>query len=149
VCFISQVTIDTVMNTLVLMGAMPEIGTPTDETHIVRSTAVLRHVRYGRDVQRNDDKDGVLESPPGLVLVSYESFDSVSTEKIRVESNALLGGGGVTVTIDGEELPRLPSLASMASTDVRGGGAWALDEATGVMEVSRNRGGRVAVVRRS
>ena len=139
------------MNTLVLMGAMPEIGTPTNETHIVRSTAVLRHVQYGRDAQLNDGKDGVLGSPPGaeLVLVSYESFDSVSTEKIRVESNALLGGGGVTVTIDGEELPRMSSLASMASIDVQGGGAWALDEATGVMEVSRNRGGRVAVVRRS
>lgn len=123
-------TIDTILNTLVLMGAMPEPGTPPDETHIVRSTAILRDVHYHKVSGE---------------LVSYESYDPISTEKIRVQANALSGGGGngVTVTLDGVELPRV---SSTRLAMVSGETAWALNERTAVLQVRRVAGGRVAIV---
>ena len=125
-------TIDTVLNTLVLMGAMPEPGTPPYETHIVRSTAVLRDVQY----HNHTHKDG------GGELLSYESYDPVSSEKISVQDDAF-SGGGVTVTLDGVELLRL---SSMGLALAHGEAAWTLDERTRVVEVSRVAGGRVAIV---
>ena len=121
-------TIDTVLNTLVLMGALPEPGSPAHETHIVRSTAILRDVQYRKD---------------GKELLSYESYDPVSMEKIRVQDDALErgGGNGVVVTLDGVELRRLSSL------QMGGQAAWTLNEQTAVLGVSRVAGGRVAIVR--
>jgi hypothetical protein len=127
------VTIDTVLNTLVLMGAMPEPGTPPDQTHIVRSTAILRDVRYRTYTVSGE-------------LVSYESYDPVSSEKIRIQADALSGSGGsgVTVTLDGDELPQVSSARLVT---VSGEAAWALNEQTAVLEVRRVTGGRVAIVR--
>ena len=127
-------TIDTVLNTLVLMGAVPEPGTPPHETHIVRSTAVLRDVQYHN--HNHTHKDG------GGELLSYESYDPVSSEKISVQDDAF-SGGGVTVTLDGVELLRF---SSMGLALAHGEAAWTLDERTRVVEVSRVAGGRVAIV---
>ena len=124
-------TIDTVLNTLVLMGAVPQPGTPPQETHIARSTAVLRGVQY----HNHKHKDG------GGELLSYESYDPVSSEKIRVQDDAF-SGGGVTVTLDGVELLRLSSIELALAEEA----AWTLDERTRVVEVSRVAGGRVAIV---
>ena len=119
------VTIDTVLNTLVMMGAMPEPATPPDETHILRSSVVVRQVWYGNG---------------GSELVSYESFDTNSVEKIRIQSNAV--ATGLAVTVGGAPLPRVRSVL-----EVEAGGGWALDESTGVLEVARIAGGRVVVSR--
>ena len=134
------VTIDTLMNTFVLMGAMPELGTPDDETHIVRATAVLRDVKY--------------RSHGGAELVSYAASDAVSTEKIRVQADAV--SGGIAVHLDGVALERVGSalevsvVAEGAGEHRRGGGVWSLDDATGVVEVTtRISGGRVAILRQS
>ena len=85
-------TIDTVMNTLVLMSALPEIGVPADQTHIVASTAVLRNVQYGDDGAGRE------------ALVSYDASEPRSVEKIRVQAAAL--SSGIEVLLDGVALPR-------------------------------------------
>eukprot|EP01043_Picozoa_sp_COSAG02_P043318 COSAG02_NODE_3762_length_6271_cov_49.947181_5_plen_123_part_00 len=119
------------MNTLVLMSAMPELSVPADQTHIVRSTAVLRNVHYGDDGAGRE------------VLVSYDASELRSIEKIRVQAAAV--SRGIEVLLDGVALPRNAAIAD----DVAGefaGSSWSLDESTGVVEVTRSAGGRVAVV---
>ena len=112
------------------MGAMPELGTPAHETHIVRATAVLSDVRYGATASE---------------LVSYEASDPRSLEKIRVQSDAV--AAGVAVLLDGERLERVGELRGLEAVEGGARGAWALDAATGVLEVARIAGGRVAIVR--
>jgi hypothetical protein len=182
------------MNTMVLMGAMPEVGTPEDETHIVRASAVLQDVRYssssgGGGGGGGNDGTGRQQQRE---LVSYDAAEAVSTEKIRVQADALLlpaqlqgkargGGGGIVVTLDGLPLERVSSAlevsniaaaanakaffaadrgAAAAAEDTsssqrldhqeqsaqRRRGVFSLDEATGVVEVARTDGGRVAIL---
>ena len=76
----------------------------------------------------------------GSELVSYSSFDANSVEKIRIQSDAVVTG--LAVTVGGAPLPRVRSVL-----EVEGSGGWTLDEATGVLEVARVAGGRVAVSR--
>ena len=133
------VTVDTLMNTMVLMGAMPEVGTPPHETHIVRATAVLRSVKYG-------GTDGTGRS----VVVSYEAADAVASEKIRVQADALSGiDSTIAVLLDGEPLKQVGSALEVAQvvSQMAQAGAWSLDVDTGVVEVGRTVGGRVAIVR--
>jgi hypothetical protein len=185
------VTVDTLMNTMVLMGAMPEVGTPEDETHIVRASAVLQDVRYGSSSSGGGGggNDGTGRQQQ-RELVSYDAAEAVSTEKIRVQADALLlpaqgkargGGGGIVVTLDGLPLERVSSAlevsniaaaanakaffaadrgAAAAAEDTsssqrldhqeqsaqRRRGVFSLDEATGVVEVARTDGGRVAIL---
>lgn len=131
------VSIDTLMNTMVLIGAMPEVGTPDDQTHIVRTTTVLRDVRYA--------------GSQGDELVSYDASDAVSIEKVRVQSDALTKG--ITVLLDDSPLERIGSALEVSGVAEKAGknqsmrrGAWSLDEATGVVEVARANGGRVALI---
>ena len=140
-------TIDTVMNTLVLMSALPEIGVPADQTHIVASTAVLRNVQYGDDGAGRE------------ALVSYDASEPRSVERIRVQAAAL--SSGIEVLLDGVALPRRAgAIPGDFAGDFAGefagefaGGSWSLDESTGVLEVARydtmGAGGRVAVVTRA
>ena len=128
------------------MGATPEQGTPADETHIVRASAVLRDVRYGKQQH----------------LVSYDAAEAISSEKIRVPMEAV--AEGIMVYLDGLSLERVGSalevtLAVDNATAVaiddsrrvdpghkRRRGVWSLDEATGVIEVGRMDGGRVSIL---
>jgi len=118
-------------------------------------------------------------------LVSYDAAEAVSTEKIRVQADALLlpaqlqgkargGGGGIVVTLDGLPLERVSSALEVSniaaaanakaffaadrgaaaaaedhqeqSAQRRRRGVFSLDEATGVVEVARTDGGRVAIL---
>ena len=186
------VTVDTLMNTMVLMGAMPEVGTPEDETHIVRASAVLQDVRYSSGGGGGGGGNDGTGRQQQRELVSYDAAEAVSTEKIRVQADALLlpaqlqgkargGGGGIVVTLDGLPLERVSSAlevsniaaaanakaffaadrgAAAAAEDTsssqrldhqeqsaqRRRGVFSLDEATGVVEVARTNGGRVAIL---
>jgi len=130
------------------MGATPEQGTPADETHIVRASAVLRDVRYGKQQH----------------LVSYDAAEAISSEKIRVPMEAV--AEGIMVYLDGLSLERVGSALEVSlavdnatATAVaiddsrrvdpghkRRRGVWSLDEATGVIEIGRMDGGRVSIL---
>ena len=179
------VTVDTLMNTMVLMGAMPEVGTPEDETHIVRASAVLQDVRYSSGGGGGGGGNDGTGRQQQRELVSYDAAEAVSTEKIRVQADALLlpaqlqgkargGGGGIVVTLDGLPLERVSSALEVSniaaaanakaffaadrgaaaaaedhqeqSAQRRRRGVFSLDEATGVVEVARTDGGRVAIL---
>jgi hypothetical protein len=125
-----------------MMGAIPEAGTPDDETHIVHATAVLRDVQYHGNAAAG-----------GVELVSYDASDAVSTEKILVEADAVRGG--IIVLLDGVPLERVGSAlevsaavesAGYTNERARGGAAWSLDDATGVVTVARTAGGWVAIL---
>ena len=126
-------TIDTVMNTLVLMSALPDISVPADQTHIVRSSAVLRNVKYGDDGAGRE------------ALVSYDASEPRSIEKIRVQEDAV--SRGIEVLLDAVALPRSAAISNDFAGDFAVG-SWSLDESTGVLEVARGAGGRVTVVTR-
>ena len=129
----------------VLMGATPEQGTPADETHIVRASAVLRDVRYGEQEH----------------LVSYDAAEAISSEKIRVPMGAV--AEGIIVYLDDLPLERVGSAlevglvvdnATIVATGDSGQvdpghkqrrGVWSLDKATSVIEVGRVDGGRVSI----
>jgi hypothetical protein len=117
------VTIDTVLNTMIFMAAMPELGTPADETHIVHSTTVLRNVYYGNG--------------SSALLVSYEPSDSSSVQKLRVQASALVSG--VAVSLDGVQIERVRSVqAEQAFSKAQ----WSLYEETGVLEIAGVPSGR-------
>ena len=131
------VTIDTVMNTLVMMGASPELGTPADQTHIVHSTAVLNNVSFGSTDERNPHEHH------HELLVSFDAFDRTSLTRIRLRSDRLTD---VHVYLDGTALKRVES-SLLSMDDISSGmGEWSLNSATGVLEVKRTVGGQVKVV---
>eukprot|EP00038_Savillea_parva_P001012 m.100751 g.100751 ORF g.100751 m.100751 type:complete len:763 (+) comp10359_c0_seq3:79-2367(+) len=148
------VTLDTVLNTLVMMAALPDPGTPDNETHIVGVTAVLSNVTYGnhRDDGDGNDADGKVVASDGTatVLVSYDSSDVVSVERIRVASHALQEGMTLRVTRDGVDLPMLtqPVMSRWGDTDSRSSPpleGWTLDRRYGMLEVARRSPGRIVI----
>ena len=72
----------------------------------------------------------------------------VSSEKIRVQADAV--AGGITVHLDGSPLARVASaleVDGVAQAGKHARGAWSLDVAIGVVQVARTAGGRVAILR--
>ena len=82
------VTIDTVLNTLVIMAAMPELGTLADETHIVHSLYSVMYIR-----QSQQRFVGIIRTI-GLVI----------SAKLRVQASALVSGA---VLFDGVHIERV------------------------------------------